>query len=336
MTLCLELPVLDFYDRFYQPARHPGDEQRTTREQYHVQIKLLNQFFRTLASRDGELPRDTQLGDLSDELIAGAMNWQVERGRARTTANKLRRTINAVWKYAARLLGKRGLTLARPDNERYREDLAEPIALLPDEFDRVLECCGTRRGRIGAVSAADWWTFYVRLSFNVGGRVSAMRRIPTANLDFARSEVLVPACVQKQRKDQRLGLFPQTLAAGRKLRLAERGVELLLGDYPWQTATLRRHWAQLLVDAGIYTAVQDVPRELKLHALRKTLASMVAAQHGEHAACNVLGHSSVSITRRYIDTRHLQQPSVPQLINDPTGAPDGHRPTLRVVSADAG
>lgn len=328
------MSLIDYYDRRYQPAKHPGDEHRTTREQYRVQIANLNKFFRELAIRRDEPPRDVTLGDLSDELIVGAMNWQVERGRARPTANKLRRHINAVWASAARELAKQGQALPRPDNAKYREDLADPIALLPDEFSRLLTAIAVLRGSVGPVPACDWWEFFVRLTFNVGGRVSAMRLIPTANLDCARGEVLVPASVQKNRRDQREALLPLTLVAARRLRLAERGVPTLLGDWPYTTATMRRHWSRLLVAAGFYTAVRDVPRSMKFHVLRKTFASQLAAEHGAHLACELCCHSSVNVTRRYLDPRYLRSQRVPDLIRDPVGTAAGG-PALTLYQGEA-
>jgi hypothetical protein len=325
--------LLDYYRRGYRPAKHPGDEHRTTSQTYEIELAKFNQFFRESLAAAGVDARDAALGDLSDELVVGAMSWLVDRGRARTTANKLRRHVNCIGRFASR----RGLIAWRPDNERYREDLSEPIALLPEEFQRVLTAAAARRGKIGrtpdnSVPAGAWWLFFCLLAFNVGGRATALFTVPTANLDWHRGELLIAARRQKHRRDQRVRLFVSTLGAATELRLEERGIATLLGDWPYNLETLRRHFTQLLVEAEIFKSADLVPRTLKLHALRKTLASAVAAEHGEHKACDVLQHSSVTVTRRYIDKRYLADPSVPELVADPLPAPP-RRPPLRVYAS---
>jgi integrase len=328
--LSLSLTVLDFYDHYYQPAKHAGDLHRSTCAQYRIQIGNLNKYFRQDADRD------VTLGDLCDELVAAAMNWLVVRGRERTTANKLRGHINALWNFAARQFKKKGLALDRPDNDAYRVDKSEPIAFLPEELDLILKACGRQRGLVGSVPAGTWWVAMALFVFSSALRINAARKVPTSNLDLVRGEVRVPARGQKQRKEQVLDLHVSTVTALRNLRLAERGVPTILGDWPYNTNTLRRYFARILVEAGIFPSVKMVPRELKFHALRKTLASQVFEKAGLHVACDRLGHSSVEVTKRYIDPRYKSQPRVRELVKDPLPTPPDARPPLTVYREEAG
>jgi site-specific recombinase XerD len=308
--------LLEFYRLVYQPAKHPGDRQRTTIESFESAIGVLDRFARDRQAVPGLYGvQGVRLENLSDELVVGCMNWLVDQGRSRATANKLRRHINALWRLAQR----RSIVKTGPINERYRENLADPIAFLPEEFAKLLATAKRTRGWIGQAPASDWWTFFLLLAYNVGGRIQALRLIETKSLDLTRGEVLLAAHTQKQRKDQRIKLFPSTLAACTKLKIVERRLPTLLGDCLFGSPWLRRKFSDLLVEAGLFTSRADIPRTLKFHALRKTLASKLAAEHGEHVACSILGHSQVTVTRRYIDPRYIATPSVPELIADPAG-----------------
>lgn len=338
MTLSLDLLLLDFYERFYRPQKHAGDADSPTCETYRAHISMFNQFFRRECRRLEQPERDVSMRDFvtgGDELVVGCMNWDIAptakggNGNSRSLANGRRRHINAIWNWAAKKKFKGEMPL--PDNEKFREEHKDPIALLPDEFERVLLEVSRLRGCVGQVPAADWWDFYVRLSFNVGGRVTAMRNIPSENFDLLRGEVLIPAGFQKNKRDYRERLFPLTLAAARKVKFKERKLARALDDFDGVTNTIRRHWAKILVAAGLFDSIDKVPRELKLHVIRKTFASQIAAKHGEHVACQKCRHSSVTVTRKYLDPRYLGESSVPELIDDPlpTTATSG-RPALTV------
>lgn len=354
-----EIEVVELYRRFYQPAKHPGDAQRATRSSYLTDVDHLDKFFgfrwwldryatppRELATDElfsdfkwwldhcDRPPMKVRICDCSDELVVASMNWLIELGRERTTANRLRRHINAIWRWGARQLAKWGTIIARPDNDKYAENISEPIAFLPDELERILAACARRQGMVGSIRASDWWLAAVLFIFSAGIRIGVACKTPTSKLDLARGDVLVPAGGQKNRHEQRLDLHSSAISALKLLRLTERGVPTILGDWPFTVNTLRRHFAQILVDAGIFPSVDDVPRELKFHALRKTLGSQIIAKAGLHVACARLGHSTVEVTKRYRDRRYGSEHRIAELVKDPLPSPPDSRPPLRI--ADVG
>ena len=354
-----DIELDELYLQHFQPAKHPGDEHRQTRVSYLGELKKLNDFFwfRAWLARFNRPPRQTstaeltadfqwwlehcerpphkvRLCDCSDALVVGAMNWRIELGWERTTANKLRRTVNAVWNWGARELNKSAeqSLLKRPDNQKYRENVGEPIAFLPDELERILKACARRRGVVGKVRAADWWLACVLFVFSTGLRIGAALKVRTRDIDWTRGEILAGDEAAKGRKAQRLDLLPSAVAALRALCLSERSVPLVLGDWPFNVNTLRRHFAQILVDAGIFADASDVPRELKFHALRKTLGSQIIAEAGLHVACDRLGHSSVEVTKRYRDRRYQSQHRITELVKDPLPMlPTSGPPELRIA-----
>lgn len=351
----------DLYRGHYQPAQHPGDEHRQTRVSYLGEISKLNHVFwfrqwlekynqpardvpvaelyetyRWWREHCDQPPRKVQLADVleaGDDLIIFGMNLIVERGRSRGTANKFRRTINPIWNWAAKKLKTR-----RPDNERYRENVDAPIAFLPEELDQIFSACNRRSGYVGNVRADRWWRMCVSFIHATALRIGAARNVPTKKLELSRGGIRVPSGTQKNRREKWLDLFPSTIEAIRACRIEERGVQFVLGDWPHNTNTLRRHFAGILVDAGLFPSIDAVPRELKFHALRKTLASQIYAKTGLKAiAQERLDHCSVEVTERYLDPRYETDHRLMDIAEDPLKPkPSGNspRPVLRI--ADCG
>lgn len=360
-VLSSETSIRAYYETSYRIAHHP-EAGRATCAEYRTQINNLNrsvQFpwwcerfdnparglplgrlyaeFQSWLRNCGEPPSAKPiaghwpvltLGDFSDALVVGAMHLLVECDRELTTANKLRLHVNAVWNAAA----ERGLVPNRPANKNYRVNLAEPVALLPDEFERIIAAASRRTGMIGGVPAGVWWPAALKFVFSLGVRITAAFGIPTRNLDLVRGDVLVPAWAQKQRREQRLDLFPSVTAALRELRLLERRIATVLGDWPHTINTLRDHYKEIIVAAEIgYDSTEAVPSSLLFHCLRRTLASMLYERHGIQVVCDRLGHSSTDVSARYIDPRYNGQPRIRDLLADPFATPPEERPPLRIA-----
>ena len=317
----------DFYELVYRPARHAGERHRRTRAEARTQINNLNRWWHSFSAESGRPLAELTLGvfdELGDDAITLAMAWLVDDerrpARAPATANKLRATINALWMLAH----ERKLVTARPGNKRYRCDLEDPIALTPEQKAAVIAQAQRVRGTVGEVAACDWWLMLVLLAFNSGARINVLRHATTAGLDLARGELLLPARWQKQRKDQRVALWASTLRQIRRVGVVERRLVHLLDDWPYTTDTLRRYYSRLILEpAGV-----PVDRQHKFHCLRKTLGSEVAAADGLGTAQEILGHSSASVTLRYVDPRYERRARVPELVPDPL--PTDTRPPLTV------
>lgn len=320
----------DFYEQTYRPARHAGERHRRSRAEARTQVNNFNRWWHEwCAQRDrplAEVPLSL-FDDFGDDSVTLAMAWLVDEGRERSpaTANKLRATINAIWRLAA----ERGLVTRWPNNRRYRTDLEDPIALAPEEKAAVIAQAQRVRGNVGDAPAGDWWLMLVLLLLNSGARIRVMRHARTAGLDVARGELLLPARYQKQHRDQRLALWPSTRRQIARVGVVERGLECLLDDWPYTVDTLRRHYTQKILEpAGLPTGPKH-----KFHCLRKTLGSEVAQADGVGTAQSILGHSSPSVTLRYIDPRYEHRPRVPELVADPL--PSGPAAPLRVVRDEA-
>lgn len=326
----LETGLKEFYFEVYAPAKGQLLSDRQTKTAYQWELA---RFDRYLLAAEG---RPATLADLVNRppRVEEVMRWTVEHeANQPTTANKFRRHLNAIWEFAA----KRGYVTERPINEAYRVDLAAPVALTKEEFAAILEAAAGLGSSlvVGGVAARLWWPACILFLYWSGLRRSAALRVPTPCLDWAAAEVSVPAELQKHRREQLLDLSDQTMRSLAALRLAERGVPTILGDWTMTARSWVRHWQNLFLRAGIYRKREEIPRYTHgAHILRRTLACNIYEQRGLHAASERLDHSSTKVTERYIDPRWKRRERISGFLPDPIAPPPADRPPLRI--ADVG
>ncbi len=311
LTTGPEQTVAAFFQHVYVPDRLALPSQKSSRAAYRSAIAVFDQHVKSLNQRPAILR------DLTDVYIKSAMAAMVAKGRSPATANRVYRTLKAVWglAYELEILDRRCRTRA------YKEIRREPESWLADEVVALLTAAKNLSGRVGEAPACDWWPALLLFCLSTGVRISAAMATPTENLDLDRGEVLIPGHVQKQKSDQRLGLLPS--AVEYLDRLAPHGrVKCIFDDWPFDRSApqwyrLNHRLKSIIVRAGLRPELSQVKRTDLFHKLRKTFASQVAAKAGLPTACALLGHSSMAITKRYIDGRQIQLPHVRDLIADP-------------------
>lgn len=311
----------EFYTSVYMPTKHPCAAQERTRREYHHLVAAFERWWHAERRTPATLSAIDRLVARGIDPVAMAMAWNIQRhGWSAATANKLRRTLLALLRHAAELRFLRHVPRTRP----LRCELRDPVALLPAEKHALLAAADRVPGQVGAVEARVWWVFLVLLLLGTGARIRALMNVPVSHLDLERGEMLIPAAVQKHRRDQRFALWPSTLEHARRLRLVERGLRCVLDDWQRSITTLRRHYTRWVLEpAGI-----TPDRQRKFHCLRRTVASEIAAARGISAAQAALGHSAASVTERYIDPRFVAREHITDIIRDPL-------PPLRVVGTAA-
>lgn len=318
--------LLDFYRLVYIPSALAGPSHHESRKTYESQLVALERLSRDwLAIARPERPADSplRLADLSDDLVAAAMARLVEVGRSAGTANKLLRHVKAVWNLAhERELVPRACR-ARP----YAELRREPQAWLPDEVTQLVQYALSLRGYVDLVPERIWWPAHLAFMLSTGCRIRVQMAVLVRHVDLERREVLLPAESQKQRRDQRRPLFASAIPLLRPLLATKQPDERLFGDWRYDRdcryGVLRRRFYRLLVEAGLYASLDEIPKYVAgFHRMRRTTASQIAAARGLLAACDALGHSTPRVTERYYDRRYERPEPIEQLVNDPL-APAG-------------
>lgn len=320
--------IADFFERSYVSERLPKPKQHDSRVAYRSAINALDRFAIT------SLGRKACLADLSDAFLSSAMAEVVQSGRASATANRLLRHIKSIWKFAR---DRRDLSLPRCQIKPMREERREPEAWFPAQLTQLVEAASRQPGQLGSVQACRFWKAVVLVQISTGIRIRTQLSLPTSHYDRDRCEILAPAELQKQSRDQRMELLPSASDAIEALAPWERGHDRLFADWPYdkdgRPDTLRRHLKRLLVEAGLYASVEEIPPYKHLfHKFRRSFATQVAASAGKDTAREMLGHSCQSVTDRYLDRRQLPRPRVADLVQDPIAPTNPEPPTLRLFT----
>lgn len=315
-----DLSLLDLLRKVYAPASERLAAV-TSLDDYETQLRHFNAYFRYwLCQAPNQALRDPTLRDLTDEHIRGAMEWQVNRGRSRETANKIHRVLCALWRFADTELR---CMPDRPRVKRFKVLKRQRKTWNPAEFQAILDQiaklpaleCDVGRGV--NISRAQLLITLLLLIANVGGRITATLLAGPQALDHQRRTIKLAAENQKQGRDQTFQLTDEVYEALLALRP---------GDFPrlipwaydqnWDTRTktwrdphlvnernrqgkwrtLTKLYRSVLVAAELPNTRKDL-----FHAIRACVATWICDKLGEQAASEYMGHSSVTVTRVYFD-----------------------------------
>lgn len=331
-----ETTVFDFWQFSYRPLRQGGSSERTL-EDYRSQLRIFERIFQKIRSV-GDAPR---LQDLSDELLAEVMAHRVQEGRSKATANGLHKVICPIWRHAT--IRKKILTTL-PCVDLYPVPKRVRSVPTPTEFEAILEACLRADYMVGKIPARVFWPALIALDVNLGVRINSLMSIRKEDCHLEGRRVLVRGEKQKHRADQWFTLLPRTVAFLRPLWAWNTEV-LLPWPYdpkPYQWQTLRRHFRRILEANGL-----PCDSERMFHCFRRYCGTRVTKAMGIERAREFLGHSSVAITRGYVDPlqgteTQAAELAFPELMGDgepppaptPPPVPTPGGPRLRVFSGD--
>lgn len=277
------------FSRFVAEVYHPA--RLTRRSKGHAtQIELTVRRFLEFAG-------DPEIDRIDEATIDGFKVW---RKASAATVNKDLRNLRAILNLAKR--------------RKYRTDevaiefeptVEDPVeAWSVEQFCRILASCRRETGDICGIPADRWWAAQQLVILNVGARISAVMQARMDDLDWERSLLRIRGSTQKHRRGQIDPLHPKTMAA--LVEIASPTRELL---FPWpydrnviQWPSLIHHYRRILARAGLPTTAKDL-----FHKLRRTNATFICAAADEETARRQLGHSSVEVTRRYLDPTKISK-----------------------------
>ena len=242
--------------------------------------------------------RDIYLAEQSDKLASDFFRSLLDRGLSRATVNRYRRTWFAVWRYAF----DRGLVKRLPRVKRLKEIHNPPDSWELSELRRLIDAALEFRKTdlYGEVRCNLWWNAIFRIAYYTGLRRGSLLSICRADLYLKTALLYVPGENMKNRQGQMFQLGADAIAAVENIWLPQR---LLLFPSQHHTGTLSKHFAQIMVAAGLPPGRRKGLS--KFHKLRRTVATQIAARAGCAAASSLLGHSSGYVTARYIDATKL-------------------------------
>lgn len=290
-----ERTLLHFYESSYRPLRLADASEQT------------DAVYRSVINRFGwYLSTEPTFDHLTDEALEEFLAWARRAGRSAATANRLRSHLLAIWRHAWR---KRKVDDQPRDVQKHREPKRLPEAWSLPEFERIIAAAGQVRGTIAGVPAGLWWRSLLLTLFDTGLRHQAAMKARSIDLDAERQTLFVPADHQKQKADQLFALHADTV---RLLCETQPAGRQLLFPWPGRMRDVRDAYRSILKAAGL----PHGPKHL-FHKLRRTSGSHLAAATDDGTAQRHLGHSSPSVTARYLDPRIVRRLAAADLMERP-------------------
>lgn len=290
----------EFYQQFYYPARLARKSPRSD-EQMRLSIRRIEQY----ALEQLSIERLT-IDGIDDLMVDGFKAWR--RGSA-ATLNKDLRNLRALTNWAKR----RKQRADQLDFEFERVTTDEPEAWSFEELSAILRSCRQERGTIEGLPARLWWPAQQLVILNTGARISAVMLTPLTAFNRTTGVLRIAGAHQKHKHGQADALAPIVLAALFAIidGFAPRGLLL-----PWpydqnqdQWPALIHAYRRILARAGLPTTSKDL-----FHKLRRTNATYVTAAADEETARKQLGHSTVKVTRGYLDQTKIKRKSASELL----------------------
>lgn len=294
------MTLIEFVTQFYLPTLHASPR---SKEQILSAIRQLN------IQRQSE----TLTEDLSERMLLDMLQSLRDRNKSPATIKRRRGHLMSVWRYAYR----KGRTQHNPwqaDIPIPRGYKRKPMAWSVEQMNLMLEQARHVQFRMERPFCGKCWRALLQLLYYTGLRIAAVLQLKRSDL---RGHILiVPAEIQKDSEDQifRLpgDLVNQLLALPRPQQVINgRLLSELLIPWPWRLdgcqKILNRY---ILKPAGLPN-----DRRLKFHAIRRTVATIVAAKKGKEAARDILGHSDVATTERYLADPMLVHPDLPRRLS---------------------
>jgi len=249
------------------------------------------------------LGREPDLADFDDLTISKFLRWRAvtpHRGRicAPASVAKDKAHLVSLWNAAAR----KRLVEVFPDLPRniVKVPRRAPSAYTVEEIQRLVAAARTRKGMVGHVPAAWFWSTLLEVAYYTGERIGSLMEIRWAEVDAAR-------CTLTFLSEHRKGMgrtitrhVPRQLAA--RLELYRTAPDERV--WPWIG---NRHSTMIFTRLAYMAKKAGVPPR-GFHGLRKAAGSYVKAAGGD--ATDFLTHRDAKTTREhYLDPKIVGEAS---------------------------
>jgi len=285
------------------PAPEPGTlrhlfETRYLPERLIGSTPLSIADYRTTLRRLREMiGRDLLVAELTDSVVANFMSFALAKGCRPVTVNcRFRAPILALWRFARDC----GLVDRDPRVKKLKEPRDVPDAWTEDELRRILNATSVLTGEHFGIPAGPFWRALLLVVWWTGIRRGSLFRLTWSDFDEQTGWLHVPGDKMKNRRGQTYRLGDDAVAALAAIRTPDR-------DAIFPSATCM-HWVGRTFNRILELAEISASRRRvlhQLHKLRRSVATHIAARHGVAAAGELLGHSSIDVTRRYVDPAKL-------------------------------
>lgn len=260
-----------------------------------------------------QVGRNVKAGEICEDVILSHMRWMKDRGCSTHTINRRRGHLLTVWKVAY----KRGYNRHdywKADVPKVKNTTLKPVAWSVEDIETMLRQTDEVKVSKDRPFTPECWKSLILLIYYTGLRIECVLKLKRSNLHGR--VLMVPPSIQKDKEEQ-VFRIPGDLA-NMLIALPRPHVEFLgrmlsemLIPWPWRFDSASKMFKKyIIVPAGL-----PDDRRLKFHAIRKTVATVIAAHRGPEEARRALGHSCLSVTKRYLADPSTVDPSLPGDLN---------------------
>lgn len=277
----MSMKLREFFEKTYRIKKLHGKSINSVRL-YNV---CISNFTKSL----GYAP---SLSDLNDDAVMRHMQFMLDNGRQKATANRDRCCLVALWRYAFQLK----LVDNWPDVPKEREPTRIPVAWTREDIAKLLDAAWRLNGDMKDTTIPNrlWWKTLLMVLLDSGERVGAVRE---CRWDWLQGgQLLIPAEYRKGgKRDKWFLLSPETAELLNEIRRVSSD-RINIFPWPYCSVYLWQRYKKLLEFADLPTG-----RKCGFHRCRKTHASVAFAAGLDPQ--ELLDHADRRTTQRYLDPR---------------------------------
>jgi len=276
----------DVYINWY---RNESAARESTRREHERRVRLLVEFFGTY-----------ELDQIDRFLIEKYKRKRLEEGVKKTTVNRELTVLRSILARAKDFGMWEGNL---PKIEKFRNEEEEVVRFLSEEESRkLIDAC------------PEWFRPVVIFTLNTGLRAGEVFSLKWEDIDFQRKTIRIKARSSKTKKERLVPMNSTVYSLLKELERNRKEHGFVFTNrfglpYKYEDKTYRRVFKTACEKAGI--------KNFRFHDLRHTFASWIAMKSRDiYAVKHLLGHSSLSSTRRYAHLTDTYLQDVVESISD--------------------
>lgn len=230
--------------------------------------------------------------DLTEIKILRFLSYRLQEGLARKTVSQNRGNLLVLWRAAHRW---KYHPEPVADIDCIRVPKKQPRAFTVEESSKILNEMRSLQGtmRETGVLKSDWWMSLFLFIYDTGSRVGATLSVTPSHVNFGDNSCVMTAESDKTWSEHTVRFSDQTADVMKMIYDPNRE---FVWDYPWNRRQLWIDFNEILKSAGI-----PPQRYVGFHKIRRTHATQMVINSGWDAARESLGHSSLTMTKKYVD-----------------------------------
>lgn len=248
------------------------------------------------------------IDELNAENLTAYVRWRMKLAGAKTVSRNISDVLSLM-RFAARWIMP-GLIVPKLDPVQVPRSI--PVAWTVQEVTAIVERCQSLDGwmRDLPITRSAWWMALILFLYDSGSRIHAATSLSVHDFDPVMRTATLRGEHAKTGIEQVVDLSPETVVAMQALIDAQGQGAVNVFPYPWNKRKRWREFHEIMRESGVRTG-----KYVGFHRIRKTHATQQVIVLGWDHARVALGHSTESMTRRYVDLRQIPRTplSIPRL-----------------------